>query len=200
MADDVGWELVCSASDEELKRRKSPILFAACSGDFILTGSSRPLVQLWRLGEGEVLHHGTLKVTAAPTCLECAQDQNQARLSIFGGLGDGIYENPKVLFWSQHLENLVLFKHAKKLESVFSVNDINYLSFVLWFFSFQACKKLPTFSPWNLRHQVAISTQNGQILLFDLREQHRLAAVLPSTMAEATSVAWQVLKMPVENI
>ena len=100
MANDVGWELVCSASDEELKRRKGPILFAACSGDFILTGSSRPLVQLWRLGEGEVLHHGALKVTAAPPCLECAQDKNQAP-SILGGLGsslgDGEVQSPDLI-------------------------------------------------------------------------------------------------------
>ena len=73
---------------------------AACSGDFILTGSSRPLVQLWRLGEGEVLHHGTLKVTAAPSCLECAQDKNQAP-SILGGLGsslgDGGVQSPDLI-------------------------------------------------------------------------------------------------------
>lgn len=71
------WELVSKATDEELKRRRSPILFAACTGDFILTGSCRPMVQLWRLGEGEITHHGTLKSIAAPTCIECAQDQNQ---------------------------------------------------------------------------------------------------------------------------
>lgn len=108
------WELVSKATDEELKRRRSPILFAACTGDFILTGSCRPMVQLWRLGEGEITHHGTLKSIAAPTCIECAQDQNQ----------------------------------------------------------------------------VAISAQNGQILLFDLREQQRAATILPSTMAQATTVCF----------
>eukprot|EP00438_Fugacium_kawagutii_P007592 Skav233827 [mRNA] locus=scaffold100:104858:113439:+ [translate_table: standard] len=117
------WELICSANDADLKRTGNPILFAACSGDFILTGSSRPMVQLWRLGDGEVAHHGTLKSgNAAPTCIECAQDRNQAR-------------------------------------------------------SAGTC-------------QVAVACQNGQILLFDLREQQRAAQVLPSTMAEAATVCF----------
>jgi hypothetical protein len=42
---------------------------------------------------------------------------------------------------------------------------------------------------WSASPQVAISAQNGQILLFDLREQQRAATILPSTMAQATTVA-----------
>lgn len=80
------WELLCKVTDEELKKTKIPILFAAVtgSGEAILTGSSRPRLQVWRLGEGEVTHAGTLKANAAPSCIECG-DQNHVAVATQNG-------------------------------------------------------------------------------------------------------------------
>ena len=70
------WEMATTASDEELRRRGSPILFAECTGDTILTASARPGVKLWRLHEGELTSSGHLPC-ATPSCMAVSSSRDR---------------------------------------------------------------------------------------------------------------------------
>ena len=85
------WEISAKQADEELQKRKLPILSVAFNGETVLTSSSRPTVKLWRLGDEGLTATGALEVqeglkgaAAAPSSLDvfremaaiCTQDGN----------------------------------------------------------------------------------------------------------------------------
>lgn len=111
-----GYEPIAKATDEELKRRGHQILFAACSGDVILTGSSRPLVKLWRLTEGgdALASEASLKLTAPPSCIQCSKDQNRVAVCVQDGtilLFDlrESHQSPQVISTAMAESNCVAF-------------------------------------------------------------------------------------------
>jgi len=70
------WEISAKQADEELQKRKLPILSVAFNGETVLTSSSRPTVKLWRLGDEGLIANGSLTeaAAAAPSSLDAFRD------------------------------------------------------------------------------------------------------------------------------
>mmetsp|Transcript_8631 Transcript_8631/g.19911 ORF Transcript_8631/g.19911 Transcript_8631/m.19911 type:complete len:367 (+) Transcript_8631:46-1146(+) len=70
-----GWEPSIKVSDDELRKKRLPILSVANTGEMLMTISSRPAVKLWRISEEAVLANGSLvKGAAAPSSLAVNQE------------------------------------------------------------------------------------------------------------------------------
>jgi len=86
------WVHACKVADEELQTSNCAIRAVACTGDFVITGSSRPVLKVWAVAEAKLeksreLSHGAV----GSSCVEVARDGCTAAVCSDDG-GIGLYD------------------------------------------------------------------------------------------------------------